>query len=424
MTSAPAPRRLKVLLSAYACAPGRGSEPGVGWHLSTALAHHHDVWVLTREENRRAIQAELAQRPVAGLHHIFTDLPRWARWWNRDGRGVQVHYYLWQLGAISTARRAHSAVGFDVAQHVTYVRYWAPAAAAFLGLPFVWGPVGGGESMPRPFLRELAPSGRRFEYVRDAARWAGEHDPFVRMTARRARIAFATTPESAARMRRLTRVEVRHLSEAALSDDEIDGARSGPDPARNGTTFLSIGRLLAWKGTNLGLRAFATANLSESTFVIIGEGPERGRLEALARELGIADRVEFVGQVPREETLARLSRASALVHPSLHDSGGWVALEAMAAGKPVICLALGGPAVQVPPECGFIVPAVDPAQAVQSLAEAMRSVHESPHLAEQMGKAGRAHVARAYTWRGKAVLLAEVLARTARGQSMATRVET
>jgi hypothetical protein len=76
-----------VLLSAYACEPGKGSEPGIGWNLARHLAEHHEVWVLTRTNNRPAIEAELARNPVPGLHFVYHDLPPWARFWKRGQRG-------------------------------------------------------------------------------------------------------------------------------------------------------------------------------------------------------------------------------------------------------------------------------------------------------------------------------------------------
>ena len=96
-----------------------------------------------------------------------------------------------------------------------------------------------------------------------------------------------------------------------------------------------------WKGFHLGLRAFACANLPDAEYWILGDGAELNQLQILADNLGIAQRVKFWGKLSREETLNKLRDCHVLVHPSLHDSGGWVCLEAMAAGRPVICLDLG-----------------------------------------------------------------------------------
>lgn len=392
-------RRLKVLLSAYACEPGKGSEPGVGWNMAVHLARHHEVWVLTRANNRPAIEAGLAKNPVPGLHFVYHDLPPWARFWKRGQKGVQVYYYLWQLTAIPLVRRLHQEVGFDVVHHVTFVKYWAPSALAFLkGVPFVWGPVGGGESAPLPFWPTLGFRGILYEAARTLARALGELDPLVRLTARRAALALATTPETANRLRKLGAKRVEVLSQVALSEEEIDCLGKLPPPEPKPVRFLSVGRLLAWKGFHLGLMAFAQSGLEEAEYWIVGDGPERKRLEALARRLGVADRVRFWGALPRAEVLRLLGQVHALVHPSLHDSGGWVSLEAMAAGRPVICLDLGGPATQVTQETGFKVPARTPEKAVRDLAQAIRWWGENPNLSKEMGEAGRKYVTIRFVW--------------------------
>jgi glycosyltransferase involved in cell wall biosynthesis len=403
-------RRLKILMSAYACEPGKGSEPGVGWNLAKAVAAQHDVWVLTRANNRGAIEAELRERRVPGLRFVYYDLPRWAAWWKRGGRGVQLYYYLWQLGAIAVARAVHRTVGFDVAHHVTFVKYWAPAAAAFVGVPFVWGPVGGGESMPRQFLTALTPAGRRYEALRSVARWMGERDLWVRATTRRAALAFATTPESAERMRRVGARRVEMLSAVALTNDERSClatlARSkGPE-----VLFFSAGRLIDWKGYHLSLEAFAAADLPDARYVVAGDGPARDHLEALADRFGLRDRVKFLGAVPRAKVLEWLGRVSVFVHPSLHDSGGWATIEAMAAGVPVICLNLGGPGKQVTEDVGRRLHASSVDATTGALAEAMRELGMDAKLRAELGAGARKRVVEVYTWDTKVAVLSKAYA--------------
>src|SRR5262249_28031993 len=150
------------------------------------------------------------------------------------------------------------------------------------------------------------------------------------------------------------------FSEAGLEIRELGAlahyATSDGLPLR----FISIGRLRDFKGFHLGLHAFAQSNLADAEYWIVGDGPARGHLDAWARPSGIGTRVRFWGWLPRQETLRTLGQAHVLVHPSLHDSGGWVCVEAMAAGRPVICLDLGGPAVQVTGQVGFKIQADDP----------------------------------------------------------------
>ena len=98
----------------------------------------------------------------------------------------------------------------------------------------------------------------------------------------------------------------------------------------------------------------------------------------------------------------------ALVQPRLHESGGFVCLEAMAAGRPAICLDLGGPAVQVTAETGFKIPALNPEQAVAGLAQAMTSLANDPQLRSRMGLAGRQRVNQLFNWETKGQFLADV----------------
>ena len=79
----------RILLSAYACEPGKGSEPAVGWMWAMELAAAgHEVWVITRAANRAAIESELQQRERTGLHFEYYDLTPWVLRWKRAGRGI------------------------------------------------------------------------------------------------------------------------------------------------------------------------------------------------------------------------------------------------------------------------------------------------------------------------------------------------
>ena len=401
-------KRLKVLLSAYACEPGEGSEPGVGWNVAVHLAQHHDVWVLTRANNRAVIERELEKNPIPNLYFVYHDLPPWARFWKRGQRGVQLYYYLWQLTVVPLVRKLHRQVGFDVAHHVTFVKYWSPSALALLNnVPFIWGPVGGGESAPLAFWPTFGIRGIVYETLRSLARCMGELDPLVRYTARKAKVALATTEETARRLRKLQAKEVRVLSQVALSDSELEKLGALPLPLEQPVRFLSLGRLLHWKGFHLGIEAFARSGLQDTEYWIVGDGPERRRLEALAMRLGVGNRVRFFGRLPRDRVLDLLGQVHVLVHPSLHDSGGWVSLEAMAAKRPVICLDLGGPAVQVTHETGIKVSAREPVQAITELASAMKLLVDDPDLRLTLGEAARRRVMGEFVWRSKARLFSD-----------------
>ena len=154
---------MRVLVSAYACEPGQGSEPGVGWNSARQAARFQDVWVLTQGEGRQGIQAALARKALPRVRFVYVDLPPWALFWRKGRGGREVHYRLWQLAAYFVGRRLHRKVGFDLVHHVTFVCYWRPSFLALLPAAFIWGPVGGGESAPRAFSSSFSLKGKIFE---------------------------------------------------------------------------------------------------------------------------------------------------------------------------------------------------------------------------------------------------------------------
>src|SRR5204862_17340 len=151
---------------------------------------------------------------------------------------------------------------------------------SLLPIPLIWGPVGGGESMPHAFRSGLSRRGRLYEALRDVARFFGERDPLVRLTAKRSAVAFATTDATKARLLALGCRNVEVYGESGLAERELgELARM---PGRNHGTFrvLSSGNLLHLKGFELSLRAFAKAvnDGMRGEYWVVGDGPERGRL--------------------------------------------------------------------------------------------------------------------------------------------------
>jgi glycosyltransferase involved in cell wall biosynthesis len=401
---------MKVLLSAYACEPGRGTELGVGWNTVREVARHCEVWVLTRpDDGREAIEAELARNPVPNLHFVYFTLPIWGDGWTWGQGAFQIHYYLWQVQAYFVARRLHREIDFNLAHHVTFVKHSTPSFLSLLPIPFILGPVGGGETAPKAFFQDFSWRGKLYEALRSLSRWLGERDPFARITVKRSALAWATTDDTAQRLVAMGGKNVQILSQVGLLPEEVAQLAQYPLLNEVPVRFISIGRFLHWKGFHLGLRAFAQASLpAEAEYWIVGKGVEEEALQCLAIDLGIASQVKFLHEMPRTDLLQKLGTCMALVHPSLHESGGFVCLEAMAAGRPVICLDLGGPAVQVTAETGFKIPADDPDQAVQGMATAMTRLVQEPELRSRMGLAGRQRVHTFFNWETKGKFLVGV----------------
>jgi glycosyltransferase involved in cell wall biosynthesis len=359
--------------------------------------------VLTRTNNRDCIEELSAKDPQQNVHWVYFDLPLWMRFWKRNGRGVRMYYFFWQLGAYFVSRRLHRQVRFDLAHHLTFGTYWMPSLLALLPITFVWGPLGGAESVPPHFWSSFSFRGKLYELLRDAVRTIADLNPLVRLNARRAAVVLCKSEETKKHLEALACRRAVLCSEVALSVDEIHQLTAlAPKP---GDIFrlISIGRLIHWKGFELGLRAFAIFHtlVPDSRYWFIGDGHERRRLQGLANQLGVADSVEFLGKLRRAEVLDKLLLCDVLVHPSLHDSGGWVCVEAMASGRPVICLDVGGPAVQVDNQSGIKVRATSPQQVIHELANAMQQLALDQRQRQLLGKGAQARVQECFRWDNK-----------------------
>jgi glycosyltransferase involved in cell wall biosynthesis len=370
---------IRILAFAYSCSPDEGSEPGAGWTWTRLLARLGEVWVVTRENNREAIERGLEQIPEGDrMHPVYVDLPPWGRFWKRGHRGTRAYYQLWQ----SAARRRVRAipVDFDLVWHLTLANAWLGSPGPGLGKPFVYGPVGGGVAPPVRLLPSLGARGVAYELLRAGGRAAGRYgNPRARSAWRGASLILAQNEETRAWLPERHRAKVRIVHNAVL---DVPDGRPGPLPNR---TALFAARLLPWKGGALALRAIAEA--PGWTLLLCGDGPDAPRLRRLANQLQIEDRVRFLGKLPREAVLDLMNtEAGVLLHPSLHDDAPLVVAEAAVRGLPVVCLARGGPPLIAGPSAIAVPADGSSGEVVARLARALQEagVHAVERNSERL----------------------------------------
>lgn len=384
---------MKILVSAYACEPDKGSEPGVGWNWTREIARYHDVWVLTQTKNRTGIEGDLARSPQPRMHFLYVELPRWLAFWKRGQRGIRLYYYLWQFAALREARRAHKEITFDLVHHLTFANIYVPALVCLVPAPFIWGPVGGGVPAPWRLAPDWGVRGVAYEALRAVRRVLGRYlDPLVRLTWRRACVILVQNPETR------TWLPPRYRRKAKLCPN------TGVDPSQivrrtqlegDGLLAVTPARLIHWKGVALALRAIAAAGIPELRLAIAGEGHERPRLERLARRLHIESQVHFLGWLDRPALSRLFSRADVLLFPSQHEEGGMVVVEGMAHGVVPIVLDVGGPSLLVE-EAGVRIRPSTLRKTVNALAGALADLADPMRLSE--GRQRAAERAAAFTW--------------------------
>lgn len=387
-----------VLMIAFACEPGCGSEPGIGWAQVSTSAMRRPTWVITHPDHRANLDAGIAEwnargdvQPIAA-HYI--DTGPIAKALERGGdAGFNLYYARWCRAAGRLAERLHAQVGFALVQHASLMRWWQASPAERLarrGVPFIWGPLGAGETMPWRYRSGIGSKGHATELARFAARKMFSIGPGLRRCAQSATLGLAQPAETAARLKHLG---CRRVEQAQALPCDVEQMRHvAPMPKPDGTfRVVSGGGLVYWKRFDLSLRAFARACSDDpnAQYVHTGGGPELPKLQRLAERLGVADRVVLCGAVPHEESLRWVASADAYVLPTLRDTTGHI-FEALAAGVPVLTSDHLAPATLVNETCGHLIP-LGPSldSLVSSMAETLRRWRGDPALRATLSDGAR-----------------------------------
>lgn len=407
---------MKILISAYACEPDKGSEPGVGWHWVEEISRYHDVIVITRHNNRPSIEKELQQR--TGGHNIemlYYDPPKWLTFWKKGSKGVQIYYYIWQYGAYQYVKNNVRKNELGAVVAVTFGNLWKPTFMYKLEVPLIWGPVGGGEEVPKSLLPCISSKQRVFEFFRRFSKRVPLSNPWFYTICRKSNLIITRTYDSLSCIPLIYRNKCQVMIETGVDEDEYrQYMKIGCKPSES-KNITYVGRLLSLKMVDISLRAFASiaSKHSDITYNIIGDGEMRRNLENLAKELGILDRVKFWGTLSREEALSILANSRCLVMPSCKEGGAWVLFEAMMCGRPIVCMDTAGMKVVVDESCGIKIPVDSYHVLVERFGNAMERIVTDSEEADKLGANGREYVRNHYLWHKKGdeleIMLKDVL---------------
>jgi glycosyltransferase involved in cell wall biosynthesis len=415
------PKKLKVLLSAYACEPNRGSEPGVGWEWANRMAGFHDVTVLTRANNREIIESSLGSEKQPGQpDFIYFDLPPWCVKLKKRGMcPVFLYYLFWQW---ATSRRiGKQPATYDIIHHVTFNGFRFPGAWWSTSTPVVLGPLGGGSVTAPQFRRCFGwrwPMERLREFSVRFWRWnpwtvaSLKNAAAVLVVGRSLRDEFATLgikPE----MMLETAVPLR------LEDDLKEEMKA--EERRN---FLMAGNLEPWKGCHIAIEAFAhvvRSGVEPGRLLVVGGGSQEAELRELAERSGIGDLVDFLGRQSRQEVWDLMSSVRGLLFPSIRETSGNVVLEAMGLKCPVICFNHQGVGMITDDNCAIRITPGAWEACVMGFGDAVQRLSGDTDLVSTLGEAGRNRVMTEFTWHAKITAMLKIYRRTAQTEPCATK---
>ena len=397
-----------ILISAYGCEPLKGSEAGVGWNWVIQMAQHNRLHVITRANNQASIEAHLPNELKNNIIFHYYDAPSFIRQLKKRAKRLYFYYFVWQIGIIPIVRHIIKTERIDYTMHLTFGSMWMPTFLPFFSTSFIWGPIGGGDCEPRPFLK-LLPFKQKviqsFRYVMNALSFM---HPGVMFAAYRAKVILARTPNTARAIPNCFRAKVQTILETAMEDSVFEHKcvyQLNDDVVR----MITTGRLLPNKNIVTAVKSLEYIPKDYRVrLTIIGSGYQRREIEETAKRIGRSQDVVIIDELPREEVLAVVERSDIFLFPSLREGGSWSLMEAMAIGLPVICLDWAGMAIITDDNCAIRLPVSNPEQMPKDMAGAIITLIKNPGLREAMGKAGRNRIKEVYNWKTKGLFVEQL----------------
>jgi glycosyltransferase involved in cell wall biosynthesis len=367
---------MKVLLSAIACHPERGSEGAVGWKSALALSRAHQVHVLTHTDNKKSIEEYVETHGLTnptftyfgagGPYHENRLLARAQSW---------LRYLKWTRSSLYQAQLLIASRSFDLVHHVTFSTYRVASPLWKLGLPFILGPVGGGEKLPWIAAGSMSRGQQLHEIVRLMANTATRISLGVRRSICNSAVLLASNQATADTLISLGADpnRVRKLPVVFFTDDQITALRCRSKPVRGQGDRLEIfssGMLEGRKGLGIALHALRIAKSSGLSlhFTISSRGPEFSYLKKLSSRLGIDDIVDFPDSLPREKYWETLLASDIYLAPSLRDNCPATLLEAMLCRCVPIVANCSGPGEIVSHDVGELVEPDHPERMAENIA--------------------------------------------------------
>ncbi len=382
--------RPRVLLVCYYCSPTKGSDWRVGWGWATEAARRYEAVVITSELSRPDIETYLSEYgKIPHLRFLYVGQSAAGRWLGKLPRFFlytnPFSYSSWQSQVLAFAHKLHGEQLFNVAHQVTLIGFREPGKLYELGIPFIWGPIGGTQNFPARFLRAAGLVGGLQEAIRSVCNFLQfRYSRKVRSAMRKAAVVLAANSEG---KRAIEHVYCRDAVQLLETGIEFVSPKPVVASASNHLRILWSGDLAARKAPQILLRALGTIrNDIKFELRIWGRGPLRKKLEMEARQLGIHQSCKFVGWLPLKDAMAQSEWADVFAFTSLRDTSGNVMLEAMSRGTPVICFDHQGAADIVTESSGIKIPVTYPEDAIQRWASALTSLAQDRRLLRQLSE--------------------------------------
>ncbi|MCC8426153.1 glycosyltransferase family 4 protein [Mucilaginibacter sp. UR6-11] len=389
----------KIILSAFACEPGKGSEEGNGWHWASGLAGlGYEVHCLTRSVNRTGIESYPAP---ANLHFHYVAMPAGSERLFHMGPFIYVHYMAWQYLAYQKAKKLHKDLGFDIAHHVSWGSLQMGSHLYKLKIPFIFGPAGGGQHAPKAFKKYFG-----HHWVAEIKRekisnLLVKYNPACKNMLQKAHAVLVSNSDTLELVKSLGAKNYYFSLDTALPESFFPAVFKPKVPQPGKLKLLWVGRFMPRKGVLLTLEVMrALKAYPQISLTIVGYGETEEEIAACIREYGLQDTVTLTGKVPYDEVRGYYDSHDVFFFTSLRDSCPAQLLEAAAFGTPVVTLNLHGQALLVNDDTGIRCNVTTPDATVLALKDALLDLYNNPDKITKMSHEA-VKFAKKQTWPAK-----------------------
>lgn len=407
--STPKPR---ILLLAESCNPEWPSLPIVGYKYARALAKLADVTLVTHVRNRENIEKagdmgapvvyidnEWIARPMYKAARIIRGGDEVA--WSASQIMAFLPYVVFERTALRQFRDQLRAGAFDIVHRSTPMSPTLPSyVAGRTKQPVVVGPLNGNLDWPAAFKGEQKREKEGLRKLRALYKLL----PYTRTTYTKSQAILSSFSHTTAGLPKSALPRTVSFPEIGF-DPEVFHAtgRAAPFSGAGPKRFLFAGRLVPYKVPEAAIRAFAGSEAMQGHVLdILGDGPERPRLEAMVAEAGAQDRVIFHGRKTQAEVAQAMRDSDAFVFPSIRELGAGVVIEAMATGTVLMVTNYGAPGDLAGEGRGVRVPLQDMDGLVTGYRAAMERAVAEPAEMAQIAAAGKEWADTHFTWDAKA----------------------
>lgn len=395
-------RKLKILVSVYACSPKRGSEPGMGWSFVNGLSKFHEVHVISEQKKwEKDIVEQLSKEKNDNLKFYFIRKKR-----NKLLRIIWPpsyywYYKDWQKKALQLAEELNEKENFDLIHQLNMVGYREPGYLWKIDKPFVWGPIGGTEDVPLKLFPLFNMYGKLFFAFRNIINSYQKKfykRPKLAATKKQSQV-IAATPDVKRAAKRLWSVDAEIIAEVGKVSlyDVKPHKRLENEPLKIVWSGLHISR----KALHILLRSLALLDEKINYELhILGVGAETKGWKKLAKKLKVDDNCTWYGWLEKEKALQVMKSSHVLAITSLRDLTSTITLEGVSLGLPIICLDHCGFSFVVNETCGIKIPITNVDEIFYNYKEAITQLYSNEEKRFELSK-GALLRAQDFTWDSK-----------------------